>query len=595
MKKFKLLFFFICLSTYSLFAQNNFAFQGMLRNSNGNAAENASFLLRVNIFNENLNGSLVYQEVHELVSDSNGWFYALVGQGETVFGDFNTIDFTTLSKYFQAECSSDNGASYAPFYSSPLFNHLLKGPQGLPGIQGIQGLEGPDGLDGAGFNIVGTVNQQSDLPLPYNGAIGDIMIIDTDGSGALWVGNQWIGIGLLRGSIGPAGIPGVIGDIGGEGDTGDPASTYVIAIGQISHGDEPEANITGSPGHGTLNITYPDGFEGPVGEPGLEGLPGDVGTQGSQGEMGIAGLMGQVGEVGPLGPMGIPGIQGPFGIAGDYTAGPGISIVSDVLSNTGDTNPNDDITSNTVLGGDLSGSISNVVVSGVQNTPVSNFTPQQSEHSKMLGITNVNPITFGLQAQYWTPINNGLRYLNLETTFANSDEFRWKIGNNEIFMQGRDDVDLGRRYNISFKTANESVLSIFRTNSIYAFEPLISNVDLGTASLRWKTIYSVNPFNSSSDFNLKKNITPIHDEIGNLMSIHPVSFQWKDGDTAVHLGLIAQEIEKLYPSITLRDDQGKLSMNYEELIPILVSVIQQQNEQLNQLESAYHLLTQTKN
>ncbi|NOS91738.1 MAG: hypothetical protein HOP30_07435, partial [Cyclobacteriaceae bacterium] len=57
--------------------------------------------------------------------------------------------------------------------------------------------------------------------------------------------------------------------------------------------------------------------------------------------------------------------EGPLGSGGSgttYTAGSGISIVGTVISNTGDTNANDDITTTTTANGDLAGSFSNLQI-----------------------------------------------------------------------------------------------------------------------------------------------------------------------------------------------------------------------------------------
>ncbi len=65
-------------------------------------------------------------------------------------------------------------------------------------------------------------------------------------------------------------------------------------------------------------------LRGPQGE---QGLKGDKGEQGEQGPAGIQGLQG---EQGPKGDKGDPGS------AGNYTAGDGIDITGDVITNTGD-------------------------------------------------------------------------------------------------------------------------------------------------------------------------------------------------------------------------------------------------------------------
>lgn len=58
-----------------------------------------------------------------------------------------------------------------------------------------------------------------------------------------------------------------------------------------------------------------------------------------------------------------------------YTAGFGISITGNTISNTGDTNANDDITIASSAGGDVAGTFSALTVAGIQGYPVSNGAP----------------------------------------------------------------------------------------------------------------------------------------------------------------------------------------------------------------------------
>ncbi|MEZ4827502.1 MAG: hypothetical protein R3C61_14660 [Bacteroidia bacterium] len=64
---------------------------------------------------------------------------------------------------------------------------------------------------------------------------------------------------------------------------------------------------------------------------------------------------------------------------GTVFAGTGISIVSDTIKNTGDTNPNDDITVGTVANGDLAGTYPDPTVIKIQGRDVANIVPADNE------------------------------------------------------------------------------------------------------------------------------------------------------------------------------------------------------------------------
>lgn len=53
----------------------------------------------------------------------------------------------------------------------------------------------------------------------------------------------------------------------------------------------------------------------------------------------------------------------------------------------------------------------------------------------------------------------------------------------------------------------------------------------------------------------------------------------------VHYGLIAQELKEEYPSLVYENEQGDLSINYIEMIPLLVQSIQELTTEVNRLTS----------
>lgn len=71
--------------------------------------------------------------------------------------------------------------------------------------------------------------------------------------------------------------------------------------------------------------------------------------------------------------------------ASTYTAGPGINITSGIITNSGDTNPGDDIVVTSMAGGDVSGTFSNLSVVALQGIPVNNLFPSTNQVLKFIG------------------------------------------------------------------------------------------------------------------------------------------------------------------------------------------------------------------
>jgi len=93
-------------------------------------------------------------------------------------------------------------------------------------------------------------------------------------------------------------------------------------------------------------------------------------------------------------------------------------------------------------------------------------------------------------------------------------------------------------------------------------------------------------FHSLSDKNLKKDIVMLSDEPDALMNLKTYKFNYKDSkfDNKLHFGMMAQEVQEMYPDLVMWQD-GYLSVNYVEFIPLLITQAQQQNAKIKELES----------
>jgi hypothetical protein len=92
----------------------------------------------------------------------------------------------------------------------------------------------------------------------------------------------------------------------------------------------------------------------------------------------------------------------------------------------------------------------------------------------------------------------------------------------------------------------------------------------------------------ASDERLKENIKNVTDEdYLKLKELVPVTYSWiSDEEKHKHYGLIAQQVEKVFPELTRKKVFGKyMTINYIGLIPILVGMIQNQNDRIKNLEN----------
>jgi hypothetical protein len=89
----------------------------------------------------------------------------------------------------------------------------------------------------------------------------------------------------------------------------------------------------------------------------------------------------------------------------------------------------------------------------------------------------------------------------------------------------------------------------------------------------------------TSDIRYKKNLQPIHMALERITQLQGYNYYWKDEeqDSTLQSGVIAQEVQKIFPELVHADNKGYLSVNYVGLIPYLIQSIKEQQEQINQL------------
>jgi Collagen triple helix repeat (20 copies) len=148
------------------------------------------------------------------------------------------------------------------------------------GPPGATGPTGPTGPMGQGINILGSLDDVSQLPPSANP--GDAYFIGP--TLYVWTGTEWTSADL-EGPTGPTGPTGPAGLTGPSGPTG--------ATGLGATGPTGQQGNTGQAG--------PIGPTGSQGNPGIQGVPGPPGQQGAVGPAGAGGAQGNPGPAGPPG------------------------------------------------------------------------------------------------------------------------------------------------------------------------------------------------------------------------------------------------------------------------------------------------------
>ncbi|MBC8232933.1 tail fiber domain-containing protein [bacterium] len=116
------------------------------------------------------------------------------------------------------------------------------------------------------------------------------------------------------------------------------------------------------------------------------------------------------------------------------------------------------------------------------------------------------------------------------------------------------------------------------------------NVGIGTTAPAYKLDVNgiirgdnVNP----SDVRLKKEITPIDNALERVAQLRGVNYEWidKEKGEGLQMGVIAQEVEAIFPEVVSTDDEGYKSVAYNKLVAVLIEAIKEQQEVIEKQKS----------
>jgi hypothetical protein len=156
------------------------------------------------------------------------------------------------------------------------------------------------------------------------------------------------------------------------------------------------------------------------------------------------------------------------------------------------------------------------------------------------------------------------RLFGLYDTFSRKDPFKLNLGGQVL-----------------------DVVSPFQKQSIKSLLPLLqvlaefetgrkgSVASSGTEKGNWSSILSM-VGGGMSDESLKENIQPVivsEDEVAKLKQLRAVSFNWK-GTNINDSGVIAQDVQKVFPDCVAMNPNGFLMVNYSRLLGKAIAALQ---------------------
>ena len=96
---------------------------------------------------------------------------------------------------------------------------------------------------------------------------------------------------------------------------------------------------------------------------------------------------------------------------------------------------------------------------------------------------------------------------------------------------------------------------------------------------------------------MKQNIATLDNPLAKLHLLRGVTFTWRqdeypdmDLDSARQIGMIAQEVEQVYPELVKTNDDGMKSIAYDKFTAVLLEAVKAQQKQIEDLQARIEAL-----
>lgn len=142
-------------------------------------------------------------------------------------------------------------------------------------------------------------------------------------------------------------------------------------------------------------------------------------------------------------------------------------------------------------------------------------------------------------------------------------------------IEFRDDVNRGSLAFIGMRGTTE--LAVFG----YGYNNYIQRWNINTGSICYVTTPTI-----CSDIRLKKDFRRLSQSSEKLNQLEGYQYYWKNEKSPdLQTGLIAQEVQKIFPELVKTDEDGMLSVDYVGLIPHLIEANKSLSARIEKLET----------
>ena len=188
-----------------------------------------------------------------------------------------------------------------------------------------------------------------------------------------------------------------------------------------------------------------------------------------------------------------------------------------------------------------------------------------------------NNVFLGYQSGYSENTGTGNVFLGYQSGY-------WETGSNKLYIDNS-------------ATASPLIGGDFSTNRL-GINRIPTTYTLEVGGTIWANGSTISAGSTTwSDERYKKNIVRLNNSLSNICKLRGVTYDWrydefkdKNFPQGKQVGVIAQEIEKVYPEIITTDADGYKSVSYEKLVPVLIEAIKEQQEIIKKHEAEINYL-----
>jgi hypothetical protein len=112
-------------------------------------------------------------------------------------------------------------------------------------------------------------------------------------------------------------------------------------------------------------------------------------------------------------------------------------------------------------------------------------------------------------------------------------------------------------------------------------------IDGNTGNITATGVISAPTITQTSDGRLKTNVSTLENALINTRKMRGVSYNWIDQNKsqANQIGVIAQEVEAIYPEFVHTDEKGMKAVNYAQMVGVLIEAIKELDAKVSSLEA----------